>query len=290
MALKLLRIMHLVFYLSRNSSTDPADEPFKLNRTMAKRLKETILKLVLRRFLPRKCPRLIPRTGDSAKKVNCWSTAILRDGEPYFKPSEINGNQIAGRLFSEGEFSTPEEIDIHAVVDEEWTFFHYFGETTITFGSVWAVLRNRLFGFIYARILLVRLWDYIARLLFNFRSLPEESRKAVIETVIEIDLSKSERSFSGLEVLGELYSLRVFLHPDYERMERMVARKLQSLVEDDCLEEINHKYVVKGRAYSVLEELERDDVRHADAARRNFFMLILTGVLAAAAIVQVVLC
>jgi len=254
---------------------------------MKKRLKKFVLKRALRKYLPRRCPSLIPRSGKDAKGVNCWLAEVMRDEQPYFKPRALREESVVGFMRPIEEDAEAVELELDSLLDDQFVFFHYWGETTITFGSVWSVLRNRISGQIYIRILISRCWNFLARVLFNFRSLPEESRKSVIETAINLDLSKENRAFSALEVLNELYSERVFLHPDYQRMGRMVTRKLQSLVDDGCLEEIDHKFVVRGRAYTVLEDLRRDEVRHSDAARRNLYMVLLTVVIAAAASAQV---
>lgn len=255
---------------------------------MLYKLKTIILRKILSRNLCRKCPEYVPRIGSEAKNVNCWSFTILQGGNPYFKIDNIEGDQLQGAFWKEGAYSAPGELSLDSILGvKEWNFCHYYGESSICYQNLRGFFIHRFTGLFYLRVHLYRLKNRFTQAIYNKRSLGEKSRQRLIEALIDLDLTCEHRGLTVTRVLVELYGERVFLHPSYSRFNRLIGQQLESLVQDGCLNRINHEYVIQGHAYSVLEDINREEKRHSDSVNVRIWALIISAVIAIATVVNI---
>jgi len=244
---------------------------------------------VLRRVLARSCPDTVPRTGDEAKRLNCFVTfALGTDGEAYLLLDSVDGELIKCRQLENRSFSKDTTEHLRNLASMKLRIVHYYGLHTIEFAGVWDFLWHRCTRLIYFKILLQRTWDASAQFLFNRRSLTSQRRVDILRLLVRDRLSGSTEGLTYFDVMSKLYSTRWFNHPAQEERSSEVEFLLESLREsgDASKPPQSIQYVATNKSLITLEQFDEQDRRHRETSRLQVWIVILTMILALAAVVQ----
>ena len=99
-------------------------------------------------------------------------------------------------------------------------------------------------------------------------------------------LDREHNGIGIIDLMTKLYSMNWVLHPSADEQQQKLELYLDSLVESGELNNVNHEYVVTGKAISTLERYEEEERRHSEAVKLQRKMVSLTIFLVFMAMVQ----
>ncbi len=251
-------------------------------------LRQRMIRSVLRRVLARRCPNTIPRSGREGEKINCFTAFVEKDGEPHLLLDSLDGDLVKCRRWHGDSFSVETEERVSNLVDAELRIWHYYGLYTIEFEGAWSFLWRRCTALDYIWIGVRRAWQAAAQFLFNRRSLRSQHRLRILRILVSRRQSGNMTELTSWDVMTDLYSIRWFDHPTQKSRRSEVEFQLESLVASGDLERQGIGYRATGNSLVTLEqaEAEEQERRHREAFRLQLVIVILTAIIALAAIVQ----
>ena len=104
----------------------------------------------------------------------------------------------------------------------------------------------------------------------------------LLEKIIAKQASEPGKTFSSLDLMTYIYSIRWYLHPNEDDMKRKLELYLESFVASGELEKPGGggEYMVTGAAISTLENYRIEKSLAKDAKSSQKWMLWLTAILA----------
>jgi len=256
---------------------------------MKKLLKKITLALygwLLPKLLVRRCPNNIPRSGEEGAKINCFSVFLTKSSEPYLYFQKPKDGFFVVLEWNNGEFVKVRDVSLDEIYEFDLLIRHCWGLATIEYTNIYDFIFHRITGLIYIKVFLQRKFEAITQYFFNIRKLTTQKRIELLQFMLKDQLSRDHDGISANGILFKLYSYRWFYHPDGPQHEKMLQMHLDSLVESGDLQKINNEYVVQGKAISTIEKYEEDESRHHDRVLTAKTMVLLTLVIAIAALLQ----
>lgn len=98
--------------------------------------------------------------------------------------------------------------------------------------------------------------------------------------MMDNQLDRKHEGISSRELMTEIYSMCLFLHPSWELQSKKIELYLDSLIKTGELIKVNHEYIVTGNAISTIEKYE-EERRHTEAVKlqRKMFWLTIVGLI-----------
>jgi hypothetical protein len=264
-------------------------------------MKQRIFLWLLPKLLLRKSPHTIPRSGESGKKVNCF-TIYLCDGnrEPSKLVESIDREQNELHVLSldnNNTFSIPEVCILSDVSPDRFSITHYFGLYELRYTNIYDLAFNFITKYDVSKVKCYILWDKISQSRFNKKDLVTKRSIELLEFMLknqltpDITRSQSWRNSSVdaidiFSLMTQLHSLRWADHPHSNNEMKKLELYLDSLVESGDLKKNNDQYYVTGKALKTLEKHEENERRHLDAVGTQRKILWLTLIIACAAIIE----
>ena len=249
-----------------------------------------IRKLIYRWLLPvllsRACESRIPRSGDEGVRVNCFVVSLDTNGEPFFIATEYEGNVLGGLRWDGSSYSDEHFVPLEDIGSHELRITHYYGLATITYDSIFDFAFHHVTRLEYLKIRVVRYLEATHQYFFNKRKLVTKKRMVLLEFMMNDQLDREHNGIGIIDLLTKLYSINWVLHPSADEQQQKLELYLESLVESGELRNINHEYVVTGKAIGTLERYEEEERRHSEAVKLQRKMVSLTILLVFMAMVQ----
>jgi hypothetical protein len=253
-----------------------------------------IRKLFYRWLLPvllsRACESRIPRSGDAGARVNCFVVSLDKNGEPFFIATEYDANVLRGLSWDGSSYSDEHTVALEDIGNYELRITHYYGLATVTYYSIFDFAFHHVTRLEYLKIRFVRYIEATHQYFFNKRKLVTKKRMELLEFMVNDQLDREHNGIGVIDLMTKLYSINWVLHPSadeqQQKLELYLESLVESLVESGELQNINHEYVVTGRAISTLERYEEEERRHAEAVKLQRKMVLLTILLVLMAMVQ----
>jgi hypothetical protein len=249
-------------------------------------IKSFLYRYFLPRLLASTCEARIPRSGKKGEQVNCWVVAFDKNSDPYFIATEINGDVLSGLKYDGNSYAVDDTISIRDLKDLELRITHYYGLSEITYDSMLDVAFHYFTKFIYLKIHIYRYIDRTSQYFFNKRKVVSKKRMDLLRFMMDDQLDRTHNGIDSLDLIGKLYSMRLFLHPSFEVQHEKLELYLDSLIASGEVEKINNEYVVTGKAISTIEKYEEEERRHTEAVKLQRKMFWLTIIAVIFAIVQ----
>ncbi len=138
--------------------------------------------------------------------------------------------------------------------------------------------------------------DWAYQKIYNYRTRFRQDRTDVLRKLIEIHLSEAKKN-NGILFIGSFKSIvglfaefhgnRVYGHPNLEEVSARFWLVLESLVATGELEQNSmHEFKLSGLAVASISNFELEERRHNDSVKQNRYLLLLTVVMAIAAVFQ----
>jgi hypothetical protein len=262
--------------------------------------KDDILNWLLPKLIAKKSPRIIPRSGEEAKSVDCFTIYLGNDGKkPTYLVDDYNSCNRELKVLAldaNGTFAVEETINLSEALKHTVRVSHYYGLYDLHYINLYDLLFNHITRYDELKVNLHRLWDVITQSRFNKKELVTKDTIELLNFLVSNQLKEGvERpnswntSNEGIDVFSlmtELYSLRWVSHPHSNYQMKKLELYLDSLVKAGDLRENNRKFYVTGKALRTLEGYEENERRHKDAVGTQRKIFWLTIIIAFTALIQ----
>ena len=238
------------------------------------------------------CPDRIPRSGEKAKKVNCYSlTFDNKDGTPYLLVKGYNQGIVNGTSWDNNKYSIEQTISIQEL-DKNYQFrlTHFYGKVTVYYSSIYDFLFHWLSKGIYFKLSIQLFFGFITGYISTHTPMVSLQKMELLDFIIKYRLSViregefyiDSRPFviNPISLMPKLYDAHWFNHPQGNKEYHKLVMYLEALVEDGALKRVKHHYTLEAKALSILERFEEEVQRHTDAMKLNKRILYLTLLIA----------
>jgi len=245
-------------------------------------------KWILKRILTKACPTQIPRSGESGKKVNCYSVSLYEGDVPVMLVGSIDDTSLNGSHFEGGGFSTEISIPFHLFSGLSIRIEHYHGLITHPYSGLMDYVLHEWTQFYKLQSIYYLAKHYVPQSFFNKKRLQLPKRMAILESIVAKQSEEPGKPFNSLDVMSYMYSLRWYLHPQKNELRKKMDLYLSSFEASGELRRNGGKleYFITGKAVATLEQYQIETARAKDAKTSNTWMLRLTAVLAFFAAIQ----
>jgi hypothetical protein len=251
-------------------------------------LKERLLRRALSQVLKRPCPDRVPRSGEEGQGINCFTAYVYAyDGEPYLVVDSLHDDFIRGRRWDGKSFSLEADERVRNLLDKEVGIIHYYGLDKIEFTGAWDFLWHHYTGSFYIQIGARRTWQSVSHFVFNKRSLPSQRRLRILRLLISSHLSGKTDGLTTSDIKTEIYSTRWVDLPTPGSRKAELEFQLDSLLASGELEKVGSSYRATPKSLVTLDQIDEQERRHREALRLQLWIVILTFIIALAAMVQV---
>ena len=245
--------------------------------------------------LKKTSPQSVPRTGDRAKGIDCYSVYVS-DKKGTYLASEVLGSKLKVHLWDEDKqkHTIPKTLYLDKLNDLNFEVTHYHGVVTHTYTS-WLTFTLAEATAIY-RVLspLVIAWSkvyvffkfYLPRLFAGLKSIDEPNKEQVLSEIVSINRISRHQDFEASKLLQSRYGIKVVMHPDYPRLLNEWSLILESMVEEGEIAGVASRFRIKGKALTSLQSIRDEKARQKRSDRNARWMTILTLILAFTALFQ----
>jgi len=208
------------------------------------------------------------------------------NGEPFFIATGFEGNVLHGLRWDGSSYSGEYFVPIEDIESYELRIIHYYGLATINYDSIFDVAFHYVTKLAYFKIRVIRYLESTHQFFFNKRKLITKKRMELLEFMMNDQLDREHNGIGIIDLMTKLYSINWVLHPSADEQQQKLELYLESLVESEELLNINHEYVITGRAISTLERYEEEERRHFETVKLQRGMVLLTILLVFMTMVQ----
>ena len=247
-----------------------------------------ITKWIMSRLLNKPCPVQIPRTGESGKQLNCYSISLYEGDVPIMLVNSIEENGLNGNHFEGGGFCTDAVIPFSLYSGLNLRIEHYHGLVTHTYNGVLDYILHEWTWFYKLQSIYALAKHSVPQYFFNKKTLQLPKRMKVLESIIAKQSEDPHKSFSSLDLMSYMYSIRWYLHPQKTELRKKMDLYLSSFVSSGELKNQggSFDFIITGKAIATLEQYQIETARAKSAKSANSWMLRLTAILAFFAAVQ----
>jgi hypothetical protein len=241
-----------------------------------------VTKWILKRLLNKPCPVQIPRNGESGKQINCYSISIYEGDSPIMLVNSIESRGITGSHFEGGGFRTEAIIPFSLYLGLRLKIEHYHGLVTHTYQGVWDYILHEWTWFYKLQSIYALAKHYVPQYFFNKKKLQLPQRMKILESIIAKQSEEPHKSFSSLDLMSYMYSIRWYLHPQRTEMRKRMDLYLSSFKASGELKThgSSFDFIITGKAIATLEQYQIETARAKSAKSANSWMLKLTAILA----------
>jgi hypothetical protein len=248
-------------------------------------------RLAIKRALRKPCP-LGGRYNEYNANENDCASVLLRFKEKtpdLFRVIDLHNADFSGVWVADFDHSDVERLAISELDQRPLYITEFFGHVRTTYTSPSEYLLKSLFGF--TKIIWAR--EELQQRAYNLRTRFRTDRYDVLREIVGIHLKDSESegafffepiAYDELDLFVKLYGDRAFGHPNHEREVEVFRLILRGLVHNGDLHESEGKFRLTGKAINSLAEHEQQQIRFTQSHNLNKLLVILTAVLAIAAI------
>lgn len=238
----------------------------------------------IKQALAIKTPRLIPRTGEEGKKVNCYSVYVT-DADGSYLAEEVKGKHLHVLEWDEAQRKHDKKKLLNLESVDSWNFeiSHYHGLVTHSYKSIREFLLIDATGF-YKLLSSYAIWKYtIPRFFYSKRRLKRPCRFKALSSIVELVNDNHSQKFDSTRLLTAMYGAYTILHPQYPTLKQGTHLVLMSLADSGELQQVDAlEFRIKGKALSTLERLTEEKNKDERAQKQASSMFWLTVVLAIA--------
>lgn len=253
----------------------------KLSKQFAKNGKQIrifLLQRCLAKTLAHSCPNIIPRSGERAKKVNCYVAALDKQAKPYILVRKIGKTHIEG-LEWDGiakKYSKSIRLSLRRASGLRLKLIHYVGASELEYDGVFRFWLGHTSKLPYIVLFFQDSFDSLSRFLFNRRSQLEANRDRLLEYVVE-EFAVSRIPFDSASVLTKMYKLKWYSHPAATSARVRTDYLLESLVATgDLVRTPTGDYTVAPLAFKSLSDLREARRRNCQALCLQLAIIFLT--------------
>lgn len=234
-----------------------------------------------------KCSPAQFTTAGGNEHQNDFYTAYLvdNDGIPRFLTRELKKEGVTGLWSQDGKnFTDPCSIPNSAFSGYRIDVQQYYRGWQFSTEGYWPLIWHYLLGYAFIAVKL----DRAIQFFFNRRRLVRRDRMLLLKHVLANTIVNRSYHAYAAGILTDLYSARWIKRPDRLDLLAYYELLLESLKVSEDLKLMEHGYAISPKALNTISDYDQEERRHRDNGNVQKWLVALTVVLSAAAIVQAV--
>lgn len=255
---------------------------------------EKILKWLLPKLLNKKKKSSIYnpyQQTDSDDNVESWYVVYLESlngGPSYLVDSYNTENQTLG-VFAPNEndiYCVEASMHLSAATQHDITTRCSYLGHSIEYKNLY-----KLYLFYLIPIYKIKTWlkiklGIITQSYFNRRDYVVKENIRILQHIVEKYTINEE--IMSLNILHELYTSRIFSHPNLSKIQKNLDLHLSALVENNDLnyDSTKRRYSLLGKAVITIAEHNKEQKRYKEAIYIQRAVMVLTGIIAFSAVIQ----
>jgi len=241
-------------------------------------MREIILNWILEYLTKRRCGKgAIPRSGAEGEKVNCYSTFLFENEQPFLIVEEIGDNEIIGLKWDGDRFSISQKVPLTKFKKYQLRITHYYGLYTTKYSGLTDFILFGITKFEVLKCNIHKVFNKTSQFVFNKRKLATIDRIELLRTMIDYYFKNEGQTFSTIDLMTKIYSMKWILHPEANSQEHKLQLFLDSFIETGEIEKVDEtKYQVTGKAIASLSKYEEQERRHTETIKLQRRIVWLT--------------
>ncbi|WP_429124550.1 hypothetical protein [Aeromonas allosaccharophila] len=250
-------------------------------------MKNFLIYKCLSKALKKPAPNLIPRTGEDAASVDCYSCRIILNDNISFWVESVDRDCING--YTIGETSDDrlyKKLTLNDVGLSQLKIKKYKGIYDYTFKNGYDFILKDLTKYIDAVLFFIKKLDVITQSIFNKKSLQKNKRTDILKILVE-QYSTRNAEFNIVSLMMHIHSSKYFNHPDKDTATSLLKLYLNSFVESgEVIKTQGINYKLTGKAIVTLENYENEERKHKENLRLQRIITFTTIIMALLAAIQ----
>lgn len=261
-----------------------------------------LIKWFYSKILSKKCGVEIPWSGKEGEKTNCY-VLYLGDEEDRlsyliesidFEKNEIHVKSVDANAC----YSITNTINLQILFTHKIRTLHFYKTHKLIYNSLISLFLNYVTKFEMIRVNLTIFCNFLIQSRFNRKAIISHKKIDILQTILNKyldqkiihDYTQNEEGISVFDLMTALNTERWLDHPEGKKKKAELGLYLESLVDSGDLNKNGrgYYYIIKGKALQTIEHYETEERRHNDSVNTQFYMVILTFIIAWATVLQVV--
>lgn len=223
--------------------------------------------------------------GAGVEKVDSKIILFQKDGGPWLIVERREAEDLVCSTWNGDTHAGEARYPIGDFQSGEYKIKHYYGSDTIYYEGLNDYARGYYLKLPYVMIHLRRILERAGALLYNRRRLVRKQRLDLLTFMIE-QAAEGKSSFSSLDLMTDMHSIRWVTHPDGESVRSRLKLYLDSLVDTGELTKDGMNYRLNGQALRLVEERSEQERRHSQVIKIQWLVAGLTLATVLLALVQ----
>lgn len=189
------------------------------------------------------CGQSVITSGEDANNNNCFWVSFKKDANTYLGIESYDQGNFICRKYLDSLFVDELIVNKDELIKYNIEIIHFFKFYRIEIHGIYKFLATFLIYKIY--VILSFYWNKLSQFLFNQRSLSSKKRYEFLKLLIE-NFTARDDGFSYTEVMANLHTIKVFLHPSFNKEASRIQALLDGLTDTHELRVINGNYHLTG--------------------------------------------
>lgn len=248
----------------------------------------SIERFILGRLLKKPAPERIPRSGDDAKKVDCYVVYFRsRDNSWTLLCHEVCHGGVTGMYWENNMEFGVISIPFYLLGEYELDITYFYGPYDLRYESIFQYFYEGLIPVDKIKILIGKGHQF----LFNKKELIRSERVEVLKLLLEKELDNNSHGYctSAINLSTLLYTARWVFHPDKSRQLRYNDLLLKSILLSGDLERCNNGFKLSPQALVTISNYEEEQRKHRENVAQAKAMKWLTVGLMIVGVIQAVI-
>ncbi len=245
------------------------------------KIKKCLWLWLLPKLNNRACGGSIPRSGEGAKKVNCFSVYLnnkVEDSTLMLVDSVDRYRIIGRRLDMNQSFTIFDGFSVDKIAQAEIEILHHYGIYDFVYHNIYSYFLLSYLGWDRLR---ANYWNFkntIAQWVFNLRRIDAGERYKLLKFLV---LRLGNRKFRVTDVMLLRYGRYIFNRRDYRELAQETSVRLNYLVDTNELKVNTHgEYSVSGQGWKSISDYEENDRRITAESRIQWALIVLSAAVA----------
>lgn len=248
----------------------------KIKKSLSSDIKKWLWLWLLPKLNDCRCGGLIPRSGEKARKVNCFSIYLNnKNNQSIMLVDSIDQYRFIGRCLDENQsFNIFEGYPVEKAIQLNLEIWHYYGIHEFVYGNIFEYLLKSYSGLDRVLAKTHNIYRSIAQWIFNRKTLEAGERYDLLKFLV---CRFNKGNFSIVDVMFNKYGTNVFRRPDYNSLANEISALISFLVDTNELKVNNRgQYSVTGEGWKTVNDYEETDRRVSAANKIQYGLFALS--------------
>lgn len=238
---------------------------------------------IIRKLINHHCGNSVVTSGENTKNNNCFWVGFKKNDITYLGFESFDQNHFVCKKYINNQYAGEDSVDPSELKNLNIEITYYYKHHQMNGYGIYRFI----FAFLCFRLAIpfINFFDQLSQLFFNQRSLSSKKRYEFLKLLVA-NFTGYKGGFSYVEVMSSIHSIKVFVHPDFNKEASRMQALLSGLVDTGELKPSHGNYELTGHAFKALDDYEEEDRRHRSMNLAQWVLIFVTTGLLFATLMQ----